>query len=306
VTNNPAAWSLRYACGRSSPLVTGTVLGFRWSSSARAAGSASPDATSRTVRSNVDPAAIPRIVRPVGRPDVRERDDCRIFIGNSKTRVDSEPCHVPVPAEVVAESHKRSPAMFRDGPFGVLRSPMAHISVWDGQPHAPGAARWRFAAGRAGARNPRSSERGLASASSPTVSSMVWNAIAAVASVLAVLAALATVRLTINFRREERLRHLAEALTFVVTTAEDHPGPNGPAPEVAVADALLEEALHHLDRVVALSLLGLSAQVSRPVLELMDLLMRADPQGGIHVRHAGLSAATRRAPGAKAAPDPLA
>jgi hypothetical protein len=61
---------------------------------------------------------------------------------------------------------------------------------------------------------------------------MVWNVIAAVASVLAVFAALATVRLTINYRREERLRHLAEALTFVVTTAEDHPGASGPAPEL--------------------------------------------------------------------------
>jgi hypothetical protein len=108
---------------------------------------------------------------------------------------------------------------------------------------------------------------------------MVWNVIAAVASVLAVFAALATVRLTINYRREERLRHLAEALTFVVTTAEDHPGPNGPAPEVAMADARLEEALRQLDRVVALSLLGLSPQISTPVLELMDPSMRDDPRG---------------------------
>jgi hypothetical protein len=108
---------------------------------------------------------------------------------------------------------------------------------------------------------------------------MVWNVIAAVASVLAVFAALATVRLTINYRREERLRHLAEALTFGVTTAEDHPGPNGPTLEVAVADAHLEAALRQLDRVVALSLLGLSAQISKPVLELMDPSMRADPRG---------------------------
>lgn len=108
---------------------------------------------------------------------------------------------------------------------------------------------------------------------------MVWNVVAAVASVLAVFAALATVWLTISYRREERLRHLAEALTFVVTTAEDHPGPSGPAHEVAMADARLEQALRQLDRVVALSLLGLSAQVSKPVLELMDPSMRADPRG---------------------------
>lgn len=108
---------------------------------------------------------------------------------------------------------------------------------------------------------------------------MVWNVIAAAASVVAVLAALATVRLTINYRREERLRHLAEALTFVVTTAEDHPGPNGPASEVASANARLAEALRQLDRVVALSLLGLSAQISKSVLELMDTSMRTDPTG---------------------------
>jgi len=108
---------------------------------------------------------------------------------------------------------------------------------------------------------------------------VVWNVIAALACVLAVFAALATVRLTINYRREERLRRLAEALTFVVTTAEDHPGPDGPAPEVAAADARLKEALRQLDRVVALSLLGLSAQISKPVLELMDPSMRSDPRG---------------------------
>jgi hypothetical protein len=37
--------------------------------------------------------------------------------------------------------------------------------------------------------------------------------------------------------------------------------------------------LSPIDRVVALSLLGLSAQISEPVLELMDPSMRHDPRG---------------------------
>lgn len=46
-----------------------------------------------------------------------------------------------------------------------------------------------------------------------------------------------------------------------------------------MADARLEQALRQWDRVVALCLLGLSAQISKPVLELMDPSMRADPRG---------------------------
>jgi hypothetical protein len=107
---------------------------------------------------------------------------------------------------------------------------------------------------------------------------VVWDAIAAVASVVAALAALATVRLTIGYRREERLRRLGEALTAVVVVAEDHPGPNGSPIELANADARLVAALREVDRVAALGLLGLSVRVTEPVLDLMDPSVRSDPQ----------------------------
>jgi hypothetical protein len=71
-TNSPVAELL---CGRS----------------ARALESASPDARSSTATSNADPAPIPRILGLAGRPEARERNDCRISITNST--VDTEPCH---------------------------------------------------------------------------------------------------------------------------------------------------------------------------------------------------------------------
>jgi hypothetical protein len=107
---------------------------------------------------------------------------------------------------------------------------------------------------------------------------VVWNVVAAVASVAAAFAALVTVRLTIGYRREERLRRLAEALTAVVVAGEDHPGRNGSPVEVAKADARLRAALREVDRVAALGLLGLSARVTEPVVDLMDPGVRNDPQ----------------------------
>lgn len=106
---------------------------------------------------------------------------------------------------------------------------------------------------------------------------MIWDAVAAVASVVAAAAALVTVRLTIGYRREERLRRLAEALTAVVVAAEDHPGPNGIPDEVASSDARVRTALREVDRVAALGLLGLSARVTVPVIDLMDPSVRNDP-----------------------------
>jgi hypothetical protein len=106
---------------------------------------------------------------------------------------------------------------------------------------------------------------------------MVWSVIAAVASVFATIAALATVKLTVGYRREERLRVLAEALTNVVVAAEDFPGFSDRVALVA-ASKQLTEALRQLDRVAALSLLGLSAQISEPIIALMDPSVRRKPK----------------------------
>lgn len=105
---------------------------------------------------------------------------------------------------------------------------------------------------------------------------MFWTVVAALAALVAAVAALVTVWLTIGYRREERLRNLAEALIAVVSAAEDHP--KHPGTVSPAADAHLREALRQLDRVVALSLLGLSAQISDPVLQLMEPSVRTDPQ----------------------------
>jgi len=102
---------------------------------------------------------------------------------------------------------------------------------------------------------------------------VLWNVIAAVASFLAAGCALATVRQTVTLRREAQLQTMADALMAAISASEKNPG-HGKDP---VWDARLADAVRQVERVAGLSLLGLSAKITEPLIDLLDPAIRQDP-----------------------------
>src|SRR5690348_589623 len=100
-----------------------------------------------------------------------------------------------------------------------------------------------------------------------SVFALLFAFVAAVASVVAALAAVQAVRLTRLTRDEDNARRLAEALIAVMTAAENYPKTLGAA---AGRDEAFNSAIDQLKRATALSILGLSADVSEPVLALLE------------------------------------
>ena len=94
---------------------------------------------------------------------------------------------------------------------------------------------------------------------------MVWTVIAAVASLIAAACALAAVLQAAQLRREGRLQILADALIAMMNATEKNPG-FGQDPEW---DARLLDAVHQVQRATGLALLGLSAEIKKPVLDLL-------------------------------------
>lgn len=97
---------------------------------------------------------------------------------------------------------------------------------------------------------------------------LLFAAIAAVASVIAVFAAIYTIGLTRQSQQEDRVRRLAEALIAVMTASEDYPGGGNVGGPVGRYEPF-DEAIRQLKQTVALSILGLSADVTEPLIDLL-------------------------------------
>jgi len=102
---------------------------------------------------------------------------------------------------------------------------------------------------------------------------VVWSVIAAASSLLAVICALITVHQTVKLRREAQLQTLADALIAVISAAEKHPGKGD-----AVWDARLADAVRQVERATALSILGLSKEITAEVMPLLEPSNRSDPE----------------------------
>lgn len=100
-----------------------------------------------------------------------------------------------------------------------------------------------------------------------SVAGLVAAAVAAVSGVSAARAARETVTLTTRARREDQLLRLAQALIEVTIAAEDYPRGNLGA--AAGRYEPFDEAQRQLKRAAALSIVGLGAEVSDPVIELL-------------------------------------
>lgn len=103
---------------------------------------------------------------------------------------------------------------------------------------------------------------------------MLWAVIAAVAALIAAACALATVIQTARLRRDEHLRTLADALITMISATEKNPGHGVDS----TWDARVAEAVRQIERASGLSLLGLSAQITEPFLDLLDPTNQEDPQ----------------------------
>lgn len=97
--------------------------------------------------------------------------------------------------------------------------------------------------------------------------------VACVASVFAAGFALVTIRQTAKLRHEARQQILADALITMINTTEKNPG-HGQDP---TWDARLLDAIHQVQRATGLSIIGLSAKITEPILGLLDPPNQEDP-----------------------------